>query len=793
MVAMGSPSMTNRWLRVAAALLLAALLACPASLLAPRRAIAQSFPDLAGQPAEIVQAIDYATNKGFMNGGPDGNFHPADPVTKMDYACTLVRLFGNASEAADPALTFTDIAATDRDYAFANIAVRHGYVGRYPDGSFRRGETVNAAAALAGLVQGLGLSERAADAAGVWPGSPPYAGTAIIAHDLHLKFANTQVWPSRAYPRGEMAFSAAACDKLEDWRKDAMSGEFSWLKCQSPLVGPARKRALDLAFVKIGFPYVWGGESDAEGGYDCSGLVYYVLDSSMGYPMMRTADDQAKDPRYATLSREALLPGDPIFFYKDPAASDYVGHAGMYVGNGLFIHSTGSNAGVSVNSIASGYYSEHFACGKRVIAEGDPDSFDTYILLANPAATPASAVLTYMLPDGRRVPVNVKLDPWSRKTVRMDDTLLNEEASTTVEATGGQVVAERSMYFNYMGKYPGGHTSAGALAPANTWFLAEGCTAYNFDTYVLVQNPGGTAASVKMTFLGTGGKTQQIEFSVPPYARHTVAVGTVKGMEQAEFSTRVDASAPVVVERSMYFDYHGIREGTNAGGVTALSPTWYFAEGYTAGAFDTYILLANPGDAPAHVRLSLQSDDGLKSDQYLTLPAHSRQTVAVDNIKGWEQKAFSARVSSDSPLAAERAMYFTYNGISGGHVAGGVTSASENWFLAEGYTAADFDTYVLISNPNREAADVSVSFLLPGGRHLDKIYKIAAQTRYTIPVDKIKGLEATEVSTAISSDLPVTAERSMYFRYLGRAGGSCEHGVTGPAARWYFAEGYTGR
>jgi len=51
---------------------------------------------------------------------------------------------------------------------------------------------------------------------------------------------------------------------------------------------------------------------------------------------MRTADDQAKDPRYYTLKKEELLPGDPIFFYQDPGKSDYVGHAGMYIGNGLF-------------------------------------------------------------------------------------------------------------------------------------------------------------------------------------------------------------------------------------------------------------------------------------------------------------------------------------------------------------------------------------------------------------------------------------------------------------------------
>jgi len=783
----------TRWARIAAALLLAALLACPASLLAPPRASAQSFPDLAGQPAEIVQAIDYATNKGFMNGGADGNFHPADPVTKMDYACTLVRLFGNTAEAVDPSIAFTDIAKTDPDFAFADIAVKHGYVGRYPDGTFRRGEAVNAATALGGLVQGLGLMDEARSAAGIWPGSPPYTGTSIVAHDLHLKFSNTKVWPSRAYPRGEMAYSVQACDQLDGWRKSSVTDLFTWSQCQSPLAGAARKRALDLAFSKIGYPYVWGGDCDEEGGYDCSGLVYFVLERSMGYSMQRTADDQAKDPRYATLSKDALLPGDPIFFYSDPGKSDYVGHAGMYVGHGLFIHSTGSNAGVSVQSIASGYYSDHFACGKRVIAEGDPDSFDTYFLLENPDPTPAAATLTYMLPDGRRVPVSVKLDPSSRKTVKMDDTLLNEEASTTVEATGGQVVAERSMYFNYQGKYPGGHTSAGALAPATTWFLAEGCTAYKFDTYVLVQNPGGTPAPVKMTFLKTGGATQQIFFTVAPYARYTVAVDSVKGMEQAEFSTRVDAGAPVVVERSMYFDYHGIREGSNAGGVTALSPNWYFAEGYTAGDFDTYILIANPNDSPAHTCLSLQSDDGQKSDVYLTLDAHSRQTVTVENIKGWEQKAFSARVRSDKPVAAERAMYFTYNGITGGHDAFGVTAPSDKWYLAEGYTGPGFDTYVLISNPSRETANVSVSFLLPGGRHLEQSYKIAAQSRYTIAVNKVKGLESTEVSTAITSDLPVTAERSMYFRYQGKSGGSCEHGVTGPATRWYFAEGYTGR
>jgi len=63
-----------------------------------------------------------------------------------------------------------------------------------------------------------------------------------VAHDLHLKFKSTQVWPTRAYPRGEMAFSVQATDQLNGWQKDSIGEQFSWLKCQSPLVGPARKR-----------------------------------------------------------------------------------------------------------------------------------------------------------------------------------------------------------------------------------------------------------------------------------------------------------------------------------------------------------------------------------------------------------------------------------------------------------------------------------------------------------------------------------------------------------------------
>jgi len=286
-----------------------------------------------------------------------------------------------------------------------------------------------------------------------------------------------------------------------------------------------------------------------------------------------------------------------------------------------------------------------------------------------------------MLPDGRRVPVSVKLDPFSRKTVRMDDTLLNEEASTTVEATQGQVVAERSMYFNYMGKYPVG-TPARARwprRPPGTWPRAAPLTS-------------STPTYSSRTRVPRRRREDDL-----PEVRGPDAADRLRPCRPTRVtrwpSTRSPVwsrpSSPPAWRRASGWWSSAPCTSTTTGSrrarTQALSPRfsneWYFAEGYTRGASTPTYCWPTRGASPADVCLSLQSDDGLKSDVYLTVGPHSRQTVTVDNIKGWEQKAFSAHVKSDVPIAAERAMYFTYNGISGGHDAFGVTgpSTSGSW------------------------------------------------------------------------------------------------------------------
>ncbi len=89
----------------------------------------------------------------------------------------------------------------------------------------------------------------------------------------------------------------------------------------------------------IGWKYKYGGKSP-ETGFDCSGFVYYIYEQ-FGYRLERVANDQAKQG--TEVEHDALLPGDLLAFY---TSGKYVGHVGIYMGKGYYIHAMGSAYGV---------------------------------------------------------------------------------------------------------------------------------------------------------------------------------------------------------------------------------------------------------------------------------------------------------------------------------------------------------------------------------------------------------------------------------------------------------------
>lgn len=215
---------------------------------------------------------------------------------------------------------------------------------------------------------------------------------------------------------------------------------------------------------------------------------------------------------------------------------------------------------------------------------------------------------------------------------------------------------------------------------------------------------------------------------------------------------------------------------------TRSGTVWHFAEGSTASPFDLWLLLQNPNDAESTARITYMKADGSQQMQEVTLPPASRRSIHVNPLI--PESELSIKVESDSPVFAERAMYFR----SDGHGSAGVAAPSTNWYMAEGSTGGGFDTWILLQNPSGVQANARVTFLSTEGAPKEVEVALPPTSRRSIHVNQL--LPNVEVSTVVTSDRPIVAERAMYFR---QAGGHGSTAASQAARSWYLAEGRVGQ
>jgi cell wall-associated NlpC family hydrolase len=242
--------------------------------------------------------------------------------------------------------------------------------------------------AVLGLTDSAKLFTQSARTAGIAP--PSRFGTEAVARLLGLRtnhpaaLDSLELSPGQPATHAEAAYSAARMLKLGE--RDAQSVQELAASFVLPALTPWQTKVQKTAVRFIGYPYVWGGESEfpespfgpqVHGGFDCSGFVWRVYkveqyaDGGSLPDMLQGRTTYAMSGEVPAAKRVPLAklqPADVIFFgAKGPRSkAAQVDHMGVYLGNGWFIHS--SEYGVAVTTL-SGWYQKRFAWGRRPLAE----------------------------------------------------------------------------------------------------------------------------------------------------------------------------------------------------------------------------------------------------------------------------------------------------------------------------------------------------------------------------------------------------------------------------------------
>lgn len=115
----------------------------------------------------------------------------------------------------------------------------------------------------------------------------------------------------------------------------------------------AAQKAVNYAVAQLGKPYIFGGEGPT--GFDCSGLTMMAWNAA-GVDLPRIVPDQYNAIRH--VAKSDLQPGDLVFF-------DDLGHEGIYVGGGRFIHAPHTGTDVQYASISNTYWVSHYVGAGR--------------------------------------------------------------------------------------------------------------------------------------------------------------------------------------------------------------------------------------------------------------------------------------------------------------------------------------------------------------------------------------------------------------------------------------------
>lgn len=379
-----------------------------ATVLVPARA-ALAWPDVPKSYWDYSAINWVSQTKPWMRDYSDGDFHPTALEQRNYLARTLVQMWATTPYPSC-SISFADLKSSDPFYQYACLAVKWGWMQKSgsnfnPLGSIKKQNFDQA------LILAMGLSEPAQGLANIHMDNGtkysvsstfPYVQLALTLglHVDHSSDESENLMNSTAMPRDEVAYSLwMAKDQDPSW-EIAGTSQFDTVSLTNldPSKSSTQKvkqQVTQFALNYVGYPYIWGGEwykkspagyccgYQPEGGFDCSGFVWWVLkqQGQDGYdPTVRpyagwsltdrTTYEMAEHTK-TKISFSDLRVGDIMLFADSGSTGDWhnVDHAGIYLGNGWMINST--DAGVQLEWVGTGsYWRSVFAWGRRLIPVG---------------------------------------------------------------------------------------------------------------------------------------------------------------------------------------------------------------------------------------------------------------------------------------------------------------------------------------------------------------------------------------------------------------------------------------
>lgn len=162
--------------------------------------------------------------------------------------------------------------------------------------------------------------------------------------------------------RGEVNRSTESNQTSTDTANVASSNEKNEEQTTTTQSSSVGQQIVDYAKQYLGCKYVYGGSGPTT--FDCSGFTMYVY-SKFGVSLSHSATAQSKKGTY--VAKEDLRPGDLVFF-KDYETMVGIGHCGIYVGDGNFIHaSSGTGYCVKISTLLTGSYNTRYETARRIL------------------------------------------------------------------------------------------------------------------------------------------------------------------------------------------------------------------------------------------------------------------------------------------------------------------------------------------------------------------------------------------------------------------------------------------